>query len=184
MSGITDDPKDPGLRNIRPDGQQEKYLVISDEERGKGFVRPVRHTYRHVACGTTTTMGQAIAETYARNPKFYGGTYCVNCGKHFRLIDPNGTPQFFWDDGEVVGSCGPKVKFKVNGEAFEADPVMRGWDLMALTAADPCYTLHRESPDELDPPELKGEDFIFIKNGDEFVTTPPGSSGSWPGGGR
>ena len=31
-------------------------------------------------------MGRALAETYARDPKFYSGTFCVNCGRHFRLI--------------------------------------------------------------------------------------------------
>ena len=30
----------------------------------------------------TTTMGRAIAETYGRNPKFYGSTYCTACQKH------------------------------------------------------------------------------------------------------
>jgi hypothetical protein len=40
-----------------------------------------------------------LAQTYARNPKFYGATYCVGCQKHL----PVG--EFVWDsDGEVVGS--------------------------------------------------------------------------------
>src|SRR4051812_26604448 len=105
--GLTTDPKSPCLRKIEPSGQQACYLVLSDEERAKGFVRPVRRTYTHVKCGVATTMGQAIAETYARNPKFYGGTFCVGCGKHFHLvIHENGqdTPQFLWDDGTAVGS--------------------------------------------------------------------------------
>lgn len=101
----TTDRNDPGLRTIRPDGQQENYLVLSDEERAKGFVRPVRKSYKHVLCGSVTTMGNAIAETYARDPKFYGGTFCCNCGKHFPLTNPDGTPAFTWDtDGTPVGS--------------------------------------------------------------------------------
>lgn len=100
----TIDRNDPGLRTIRPDGQQESYLVLSDEERAKGFVRPVRTRYRHLACGSVTTMGTAIAETYARDPKFYGGTFCCNCGKHFAL-GPPWEPAFLWHpDGEPVGS--------------------------------------------------------------------------------
>ncbi len=103
--GLTTDPEDPGLRQTRSDGQQEVYLVLSDEERAKGFVRPVRTRYKHLACGVVTTMGQALAETYARDPKFYSGTFCVHCGKHFRLIDPDGKPAFLWEpDGEAVGS--------------------------------------------------------------------------------
>ena len=77
---------------------QKCYLVLSEEELGKGFVRPVRSSYVHVKCGTVTTMAQPIAETYARDPKFYGGTYCAGCKTHFRLVDSGGVPQFRWDD--------------------------------------------------------------------------------------
>ena len=101
----TTDPNDPNLKTIRPDGQQESYLVLSDEERAKGFVRPVRASYKHVACGTVTRMGQSIAETYARDPKFYGGTFCCRCGTHFRLTNPDGSAAFLWEpDGSPVGS--------------------------------------------------------------------------------
>ena len=102
--GVTTDRSDEGLSQIRPDGQQEKYLVLSDEERAKGFIRPVRRTYIHVACNMHTTMGQAIAETYARDPKFYTGTFCCHCGKHFPLKKDD-VPQFVWlDDKTPVGS--------------------------------------------------------------------------------
>lgn len=131
---------------------QAVYLVLSPEERAKGFVRPLRDSYTHVGrkpkyplkpltaaqetlvntglnssdvdftvsyeeypegaragvrfwtqaeldgCGVRTTMGSALAETYARDPKFYGGTYCCGCGKHFPVAE------FVWDDGEVLGS--------------------------------------------------------------------------------
>lgn len=137
---LTTDPNDPNLRRTRPDGQQESYLVLSDEERAKGFVRPVRRSYRHigksycggkppgaqqelkdagfvcgqapghdgehglwtkppVGCGTVTTMGLALCETYARNPKFYGGTFCAGCGTHYPVAE------FVWtEDGQTVGS--------------------------------------------------------------------------------
>lgn len=64
-------------------GQQEGYVVLAEEERGKGFVRPVRRSYKHLKCGGVTTMGQTLAETYARDPKFYSGTFCCHCGTHF-----------------------------------------------------------------------------------------------------
>ena len=92
--GVTDDRNDPGLRKIGPDGMQEKYLVLSEEERAKGFVRPVRRSYVHLKCGSVTTMGQALAETYARDPEFYDGTYCAACGAHFP-VGPEG--EFVWD---------------------------------------------------------------------------------------
>ncbi len=117
-------------------GMQRGYIVLSEEERAKGFVRPVRRSYVHVGtpgplyplrdlepdetlryakyeyikyeayprsgsavagrywtqkqldqvgkgCHITTTMGTALAETYARDPGFYSGTFCAGCGTHF-----------------------------------------------------------------------------------------------------
>lgn len=88
-------------RELKPNGQQRDYVVLSDEERKKGFVRPVRRSYKHLTCGVVTTMSQSIAETYARDPKFYGGTFCVQCGKHFPV---GADGEFIWiDDGTKVG---------------------------------------------------------------------------------
>ena len=123
------------------------YIILTDEERAKGFIRPVRRTYRHVGlagpahplrdlteeekqrysdigyvkfeaytkpgssvtgrfwtqaqlddidggCGGVTTMSVAIAETYAREPHFYGATMCVHCGKHLP-VGPDG--EFVWE---------------------------------------------------------------------------------------
>jgi hypothetical protein len=106
---LTEDPNDPRLTHgadSEPRPQADTYLVLSEEERAKGFVRPVRRTYVHArgisqqkpACGAATTMGLALAETYAREPKFYGSTYCVGCKMHL----PVG--EFDWDDGTKVGS--------------------------------------------------------------------------------
>lgn len=153
MSGITTDPNDPRLGHGSDDTrvpQNEVYLVLSEDERAKGFVRPYRDSYKHVGeqpqyplvdltpdqkaryeekygyvkfeeypqserplvgrfwtqkqldekgCGYVTTMDRSISETYARNPRFYGSTYCVYCGKHRPVAE------FIWTaDGEKVGS--------------------------------------------------------------------------------
>lgn len=87
--------------DIKPNGQQKGYVVLTDAERARGFVRPVRRTYVHKFCGTATTMGTALAETYARDPTFYSGTYCCGCGTHFTFGQPGG--DFVWDDGSKVG---------------------------------------------------------------------------------
>ena len=119
-------------------GQHKAYIVLCEEERQKGFVRPYRDAYTHVGrracwksveqgmsvsplfclmepghsghcgalmgvlakgCGSVTTMGRALSETYARDPKFYGATFCVRCNKHLPVAE------FVWTkDGEVVGS--------------------------------------------------------------------------------
>jgi hypothetical protein len=97
----------PDHREINPTtGMQRDYVVLTEEERAKGFVRPVRRSYRHVGarpmesgCGAVTTMAQALAETCARDPKFYGGTFCATCRKHLPLAE------FVWDGtDERVGS--------------------------------------------------------------------------------
>lgn len=149
---LTTDAEEARNSGKRPDGQQEKYVVLSEEERAKGFVRPVRTSYVHLGpagprfelvdltekqrektegceyvkyepypeserptvgrywtqaqldragkgCGTVTHMNQAIAETYARQPSYYGGTFCAGCREHL----PVG--EFVWEGtGEVVGS--------------------------------------------------------------------------------
>lgn len=149
--GITDDRNDPCLDEIQDDGQQACYLVLSDEERAKGFVRPVRTSYQHVGvkpqyslrdltleeherydkygyvkyeeyppadfgasgkfwtektlnsgCGVVTTMGLSIAETYSRDPSFYGGTFCAGCGAHFPVGEHG---EFVWNGtDERVGT--------------------------------------------------------------------------------
>jgi hypothetical protein len=81
-------PVTPDHREIDPvTGMQKAYVVLSQEERARGFVRPVRRTYTHRPCGTNTTMGLALAETYARDPKFYVGTFCCHCKEHRPLVE-------------------------------------------------------------------------------------------------
>jgi len=78
---------------------QKDYVVLCADERAKGFVRPVRRTYRHKVCNSTTTMDLALAETYARDPGFYSGTFCASCREH-RPLD-----EFVWEGtDERVGS--------------------------------------------------------------------------------
>ena len=151
--GLTTDRNSPCLNETDPrTGQQLCYLVLSEEERARGFVRPVRASYKHVGirptfptrplteeeqerfagqeyvafepypqerrpslgrfwtqeqlnsgCGVVTTMARELAETYAREPKFYGATFCCHCGRHikveeFEWIGANGLP-----DGSRLG---------------------------------------------------------------------------------
>lgn len=95
---VTDDH-----REIDPaTGMQKSYVVLSDEERGKGFVRPVRRSYTHRICGAVTTMSLPIAETFARDPSFYTGTFCVACRGHFP-VGRDG--EFVWEGtDEAVGT--------------------------------------------------------------------------------
>lgn len=97
---LTTDRTDPELGVPEGPGQQNKrYLVLSEEERAKGLIRPVRQTYIHRRCGVATKMGLALAETYACKPTFYSGTWCEGCKAHLPVAE------FVWEGtNEQVGS--------------------------------------------------------------------------------
>jgi len=102
VSQLTTNPEDTRLghgSDETPAPQNDAYLVLSEQERALGFVRQVRTRYYHIICGSVTTMGPAIAETYARDPKFYGSTYCCQCSMHRPVSE------FVWEGTlEAVGS--------------------------------------------------------------------------------
>lgn len=92
-------PEDHSHTELKDNGQQRDYVVLSPTERAKGWVRPLRWAYVHDACGVKTTMSLQLCETYARDPSFYSGTFCCGCGKHFPVSE------FRWsEDGQRVGS--------------------------------------------------------------------------------
>ena len=93
-SPVTDDH-----RELKANGQQKDYVVLTAAERAKGFVRTVRLAYTHLPCGSDTSMTRSIAETYARDPGFYSGTFCATCGTHLPVNE------FVWKGtSEQVGS--------------------------------------------------------------------------------
>ena len=50
-------------------------------------------------CGVVTSMPSRCAETYARDPSYYGSTFCCGCGGYFSVRE------FVWDNSnERVGS--------------------------------------------------------------------------------
>lgn len=61
-------------------------------------------------CGTRTTMPRSIAETYAREPGYYGRTFCCGCGDYFP-VGRDG--EFVWDDGSGQ-RVGTQVADKAN----------------------------------------------------------------------
>ena len=93
----------PEHRRLKANGQQEGYVVLAEEERAKGFVRPLRGKYIHLKCGGTTTVNsQTLIESMARDPSFYSGTFCCHCRAHFP-IGENG--EFVWaNTNEKVGT--------------------------------------------------------------------------------
>jgi len=79
--------------------------VLTEEERARGFVRPVRRSYWHQVCGAVTTMARPIAETYAASPTYYGSTYCATCRQH-RPVGADG--EFYWCDPDNIETQSPR----------------------------------------------------------------------------
>lgn len=73
----------------------EKFPEGSESGLGKYWTRADIDRINR-GCGTTTTMGLVIAETYARDFTFYSHTFCCHCHGHFP-VGENG--EFIWDDG-------------------------------------------------------------------------------------
>lgn len=113
-------PLRKSYKHVGPPGPAHPLLDLDEEQQrlfgGYGYVKFERYPEGTSAaegcfwtqtdldkvgkgCGAVTTMGDALCETYARNPKFYGATYCTGCNRH-RPVN-----EFIWvEDGERVGS--------------------------------------------------------------------------------
>jgi hypothetical protein len=76
----------------KPDGQHERHPVNLEGE----AVRPYRDTYTHT-CGVATKVPVGVAETYQKNPTFYGSTFCCGCREYYPIA------QFKWKDGVTLG---------------------------------------------------------------------------------
>lgn len=73
--------------------------ILTDKERDRGYVRPVRQTYTHKKCGKDTMLAIALAQGFAGDLSFLREAYCTTCGKHFPVSD------FLWEETEEeVGS--------------------------------------------------------------------------------
>lgn len=67
---VTTDREHPGINKPKggdPMAQNEAYIVLSEEERAKGFVRPLRDSYIHVGpCGPLHELRDLTPEQFER----------------------------------------------------------------------------------------------------------------------
>lgn len=98
---LTTDPNDPRLgkgvdTQTRP--QNEAYLVLSDEERAKGFVRPVRHSYKHVGL----SPNHPLRDLTVREKGLYGNHFAK-----FEVYPENDdhVEGRFWTQDELDNKC-------------------------------------------------------------------------------
>ena len=97
----TTDYQNPDLTEVTERGLRKAYMVLNPDL-PLGYVRPVRYAYVHLTCGEPTVMFHEIAETYARDPRFYTHTYCATCEEHFP-VGKDG--EFVWEGTtEKVGT--------------------------------------------------------------------------------
>lgn len=71
-------------RKARPDGQQNDYATLPEEDREQGDLTGVPKVYIHRKCGAATGMPEGIIRSYLKNPYMYmaDATFCTGCGKH------------------------------------------------------------------------------------------------------
>jgi len=104
------EPKYP-LRDLTDDENrqyaQEGYVKFETYPKGESPVVGKFWTQAQLdkigkGCGVLTSMPQAIAETYARQPGYYGSTFCCGCGQYFPV---GGSGEFVWaKSAERVGT--------------------------------------------------------------------------------
>ena len=70
---LTTDPNDPRLTHgvdTQPAPQAPVYLVLSEDERAKGFVRPLRRAYKHVGIAPKHPLRDLTADEHARYDQY------------------------------------------------------------------------------------------------------------------
>lgn len=79
---------------MKSNGQYEAYWILTPEERAKGFIRPVRNSYKHVGVRPQNPhrLRDLTAEEHERYDQFSYVKYeAYSCS---RIVDPNGpTPE-------------------------------------------------------------------------------------------
>ena len=80
-----------------PDGQAKSHWVLPVDEIALGFTRPLRSSYIHDVCGAATYVPLSVAKTYARDPHFYGRTFCARCRNYYPVGEDG---EFHWLDSE------------------------------------------------------------------------------------
>lgn len=105
MADLTTDPNDPRLGHGTDSGpapQNQAYLILSEEERAKGFVRPVRRTYKHVGERPRYPLRELTEEEHERFDRY----------KYVRYEaypqDPSGSGVSgrYWTEEQLRPGCG------------------------------------------------------------------------------
>ncbi len=125
MSELTTDPKDPRLghgADDKPVPQQEVYLVLSEDERKKGFVRPYRDSYIHVGHQPIYPLRDLTDEENER----YAGEGYVKFEEYPESMEPR-TGRFWTQEQLDNKGCGTVTKMgRELSETYAARPHFYG----------------------------------------------------------
>lgn len=126
---LTTDPDDPRLghgADDEPGPQNEAYLVLSEAERAKGFVRPLRLSYRHVGIAgpryalrdvTGEERGRYAGEGWEKYEEYPAQAKGSALGRHW-------TPE---ELGSVGKGCGTVTTMnRAIAESYARSPGMYG----------------------------------------------------------
>lgn len=137
--GLTSDPNDPRLKEGQQNetGQHSIYLTLSEEDRAKGFVRPVRDTYMHVGrLLKYHSIDRMFSESEIQGMKtagYYNAPYVAALnvvdgeGKKVGATYVTQEELDAWQKGERFGGCGTVTTMaKAIAETYAHNPKFYG----------------------------------------------------------
>ncbi len=113
------DPGSDDHKELKDNGQQKDYVVLSDAERQKGFVRPVRNKYIHTGVLPRFPLRDLTEEEKVSMPEYskyeeFPESESPACGK-------------FWTEKQLKGGCGAETIMSWQiAETYAADPGFYG----------------------------------------------------------
>lgn len=115
-SPVTDDH-----RNLKENGQQKGYVVLTEEERAKGFVQPVRDSYIHVGIQPKYPVRDLTDEEQVR----FGKCKYIKFEEYPKEKAP--LTGRFWTQVDLEGGCGSLTKMAVElAETYARAPGFYG----------------------------------------------------------
>jgi len=110
-------PADQSHTKLKDNGQQKAYVVLTAEERAKGFVRPVRTAYMHKGARPKYNLRDLTDEEKVRFDKYNYVKY-----EEYPLSDSSVVGRF-WTQAQLDSGCGTVTTMALSiAETFARKP--------------------------------------------------------------
>jgi len=129
---LTTDRNNPELNSAKENGQNKAYLVLSEEEKAKGFIRPVRNSYIHKGrFYKYYNEIEILDEVYKSNDKEYIALIPALKDENDKIIGKSYLTQKDFDEINktkgFVGGCGVVTDMSLGlAETYACDPNFYG----------------------------------------------------------